>query len=183
MSGQLSASQPTWQAPAEPKPSWRRLVIDAVSILIVSAVVGVAAGFVWERLWTPPSGLAYQGKWGLDGEGLPHDFSGTGLYALVAIVAGLLLGVVVALVFDRDEVVTLAAGVVGAALAGALMWLVGTALGPADPHTLAKAADDFEPIVSDLRVRGRGAFVAFPLGATLSAAAVFLLSARRRRAS
>jgi hypothetical protein len=183
MSGQLSAPRPTQQSPAEPNPSWRRLVLDAVSILIGSVVVGVAAGFVWERLWTPPSGLALQGKWGLDGEGLPHEFSGTGLYALVAIVAGLLLGSVVALVVNRDEVVTLAAVVVGAALAGALMWVVGTALGPADPHTLAKAADDFEPIVSDLRVHGIGVFVAFPLGATLASAAMFLLGARRRRAS
>ncbi len=183
MSGQLSATEPTAVAPDDPKASRRRLAIEVAAILVLSALAGVLAGFLWEKLWTPPVGIAFQGKWGLDGEGLSHDFAGTGLYALVAMLAGLLLGAILARVFDSDEVVTLFTVVVGAALAAALMWLVGTTLGPPDPRILARSAVDLEPLLSDLRVQGWGAFAAFPLGATASAAAVFLLTAGRRRAT
>lgn len=180
MSGQLSHPVPTWQPPVEPRPTARRIAVDVVAILVVFAVVGVACGFLWEHVWTPPAGLAYQHKWMLDGAGLPNDFSGTGLFALVGGVAGLVVGLVLAVLFDRDEVISLAAIMVGAALAAYLMWAVGKALGPPDPHTIARTADDFDPIPADLRVHGKAAFLAFPGAATLSAAAVFFLFPRRR---
>jgi ABC-type Fe3+ transport system permease subunit len=180
MSGQLSHPAPTWQPPAEPRPTARRVAIDVVAILMAFGVVGVACGFLWEHVWNPPAGLAYQHKWLLDGDGLPNDFSGTGLYAVIGAVAGLVLGLVLALLLDRDEVISLAAILAGAVLAAYLMWAVGRALGPPNPNTLASTADDFEPIPADLRVHGKAAFLAFPTGAMLAATAVFFLFPRRR---
>ena len=182
MSGQLS-SAPTWQAPVDPRPTRRRVVRDVVVILVLFVVVGAACGFLWEHVWSPPAGLAYQHKWFLDGDGLTDDFSGTGLYALIGAGAGLLLGLLASLVFDRDELVCLVTIMVGSVLAAYLMWAVGRALGPSDPHTLAKTADDFDPIPADLRVHGKAALLAFPMGATLSAAAVFFLFPRHRNRS
>jgi hypothetical protein len=180
MSGQLSRDAPTWQTPVEPPPGRRRVVLDVLVILALFVVVGVACGFLWEHIWSPPAGLAYQHKWVLDGDGLTADFSGTGLYALIGAAAGLVLGLVASLVLDRDEVVSLVTIMVGSVLAAYLMWVVGRALGPPDPHTVARTADDFDPIPADLRVHGKAALLAFPMGATLSAAAVFFLFPRRR---
>ncbi|MGD9961263.1 hypothetical protein [Nocardioides sp.] len=180
MSGQLSHPEPIESEPRADRPARRRLLADILAILATSLVVGVVAGFVWERIWTPPTGAAFQGKWILDGDGLPKDFSSTGIYVLVAVVAGLLVGTVTSLAFDHDEVVTLAAIVVGSLVATAVMWWVGTTLGPPDPAVLAKTADDFEPIVGDLGVSGKGAFCALPFGAVLSAAAVFFFKPPRR---
>lgn len=183
MSGQLSCPEATRQPPVEPTTSARRLAVDVLAILVAFGVAGVACGLLWEKVWTPPAGVAYQGTWVLDGAGLANDFAGTGLYALIGALAGLVLGVVLALLFDRDELVSLAAILLGATLAAGLMWVVGTALGPPDPARLAKPAADLTPIVGDLRVHGTGAFLGFPLGALLGASTVFLLSTRRRRSS
>jgi hypothetical protein len=166
-------------APVEQRSTIRRVAIDVTAILVVFAVAGVACGFLWEHIWTAPTGVAYQHKWVLDGGGLPEDFSGTGLYALIAAAAGLVLGLVLTLVFVNDEVASLVAIIVGAGLAAYLMWVVGVALGPPDPHTIARTAKDFDPIPSDLSVHGKSAWLAFPLGALVSAAAVFFLYPRR----
>jgi len=183
MSGRLSHPVPPWPQPVPPRPSVRQVMLDAAGILVTFAVVGTACGFLWERVWSAPEGLAYHHQWLLDGEGLPQDFSGTGLYALIGAGCGLVLGFVLALVFDRDELVALVAITVGAVLAAYLMWVVGTALGPPDPHVVAKTADDFDPIPSDLRVQGKAAFLAFPTSALLGATAVFFLFPYRRRGS
>jgi len=160
---------------------WRAGLPDVIAMLAIFAVVGAVCGFLWERLWTPPSGVAYQHEWILDGHGMPSDFAGTGGYAVIAAVVGVVLGLLLVLVFDHDELVTLAALVVGAALAAWVMWLVGTYLGPADPHAVAKTAADFEPIPGDLRVHGKGPFLAFPVG-TLVGASISLFCFTSRRA-
>ena len=133
-------------APGARMPQRMRSVLRQVAVvLLLFAVVGVLAGVVWQWVWSPPTGVAYQGSWVLDVEGLTHDFSGTGLYVVVGAVAGLLAGAAAGVLFDRDELVTLAAVVAGAALAAWLMKEVGQALGPPDPRPLAEAADDYTP--------------------------------------
>jgi hypothetical protein len=180
MSGQLSHRAPAQPPPVEQRSTSRRVVIDVVAILMVFAVAGAACGFLWERIWTAPTGAAYQHRWLLDGHGLPEDFSGTGLYVLIAASAGLVLGLVLTLFFDNDEVASLAAIIVGSVLAAYLMWVVGSALGPPDPHAIARTADDLDPIPADLSVHGKSPWLAFPLGALVSAAAVLFLFSRRR---
>ena len=93
---------------------------DAVALGLVVlgfAAAGVLAGFVWERLWTPPMGVVVDHRWGpADSLALQAQFSGTGWYVVVGAVAGLLLGVVATLLVDRAPVLTLLAVVVGAVL-------------------------------------------------------------------
>lgn len=169
-----------------------RWLLRALLVLVAAAAVGALAGVVWEWVWTPPSGIAYQGRWVLDENGLPSEFSGTGWYVVVAAAAGLLLGTGTALATREDEVVTLLAVAIGAVLAGWLMFHVGHRLGPPDPRALASGADDLTAIVGDLRVGGAGvhprpyaldspAFAAFPAGALLAFAALVLGLAPGRR--
>lgn len=146
------------------------------------AVLGVVCGLAWEAAWQPPPGVVYGEEWFLDPSGPDVGFAGTGLYVLIALGAGLLAGLVVAWLLRGHEVVTLGAVVVGSTLAGWLMYAVGHALGPADPDLLAVGAVDFSRLPAQLDVGdesgfapfGSAAAVAFPLGAVVGLAVLYL---------
>lgn len=154
-------------------------IAQAGIVLVVCAVAGVLAGVVWEWLWTPPVGVVVHHEWLLGLSGLRSEFSATGLYVVVASVAGLVVGAVCGLFLDRAELVTLVAVVVGAALAGWVMVQVGQVLGPPDPRQLAETAADRTRLPSDLRIAGNSPYVAFPAGATLGLAVVLLGLSKR----
>ena len=149
-------------------------IAQAGIVVAVCAVAGALAGVVWEWLWTPPVGVAIHHEWLVGLSGLRSEFTATGLYVVVASFAGLLVGVLCGLFLDRAELVTLAAVVVGAVLAGWIMVQVGQALGPPDPRQLAKSAAERTRLPSDLRIAGKSPYVAFPAGATLGLAVVLL---------
>jgi len=168
----------------------RRHVFDTGIVLVAFAAAGALCGLIWKSLWHPPPGVAYNHLWYLRAEGLPDDFSATGLYVVVAVVGGLLVAGAVALVVERDEVVTTVAVVVGSVVAAWLMYVVGHRLGPPDPHVLAQTAENLDPIPSDLTVAGHGPtisiswlrihwrlpgspFLAFPLGSVIGLAVVY----------
>ena len=78
--------------------------------------------------------------------------------------------------FDRSELVTLVAVIVGSALAAYLMLRVGTHLSPADPHELAKTAQDGDKLKGALRVRSWAPKGAFTFGALVGLALVYAVS-------
>lgn len=160
--------------PSGTRSGWVPAIIQAGIVVAVFAVAGALAGVVWEWLWTPSSGVVVDHEWLQGLAGVQAEFSGTGVYVLVAAAAGLLTGVLCALFLDRAELVTLVAVVAGAALAGWIMVQVGHALGPDDPRVLARTTDNGTRLPSDLRVVGASPYVAFPVGATLSLAVVLL---------
>ena len=154
-------------------------IAQAGIALGVCVAVGVLAGVVWHWLWTPSTGVVVDRKWLLGLSGLQAEFSATGLYVLVATVAGLLVGTLCGLFLDRAELVTLVAVLVGAALAGWVMVQVGQVLGPPDPRELAETARDGTRLPSALRIVGTSPYVAMPAGATLGLAVVLLGLAKR----
>jgi ABC-type nitrate/sulfonate/bicarbonate transport system permease component len=161
-------------------PSRARVALPLLLAVLALAAVGALAGAVWNWLWTPTSGVVYDHRWTAgDALGLQHQFSSTGWYVVVAAVAGLVAGIAVSLVVDRVPLLTLVAVVVGSALAAWVMLVVGTALGPPDPATAAKTADDGTRLPEHLDVSGRSPFIAFPVGALLGLVLVFIgLSSR-----
>ena len=167
----------------EPAPtqsgSVRPAIAQAGIALVICTVGGALAGVVWQWLWTPSTGVVVDHKWLLGLTGLQSEFTATGLYVLVASVAGLLVGSLCGLFLDRAELVTLVAVLVGAALAGWVMVQVGQALGPPDPRELAETARNGTRLPSDLRIVGTSPYVAFPAGATLGLAVVLLGLAKR----
>ncbi len=156
------------------------MVRQALIIIVLMAVAGVVAGLVWEWLWTPPTGVVMDHRWLQDESGLRGDFSGTGTYVAVAAVVGLLVGAGIAVVFDRAELVTLFAVVVGSVLAAWVMYQVGLAVGPPDPGPLAATAEELTRLPGKLRVSGKSPFVAFPSGALVGLVVVFFGLSRRR---
>jgi hypothetical protein len=178
----------------------RDVAVRVGVVLATFAVVGAIAGVVWEWVWTPPVGIVYRGEWILEPSGPDYDFSGTGWYVVIALVAGLLTAAVLGWVLVSGEVVTLVAAAVGSVLAGWLMFTVGHSLGPPDPRPLAAAMDDLEQLPSDLRVAGGdpdeaseydpdeasyslsgSAFLAFPLGTVVGLSVVWFTTAGRRK--
>jgi hypothetical protein len=158
-------------------------VVQALVVVAAVAAVGAVAGVVWEWVWSPPSGVVVHHQWVATSEAaLRAEFTGTGWYVVVAVVAGLLAGAVVALVADRRPLLTLAALVAGTALGAWLMRLVGVALGPGDPVGIARTARAGTHLPDMLRVSGASPYVAYPTGALVALAVVFLgLSAVHKR--
>ena len=166
----------------------RPLLLRMLAIVVVMGLVGVLAGVVWEWVWNPPTGVVFKDRWVLQPSGPDFGFSATGWYVVVASLAGLVAAATIGWLVRRDEVATLVGVALGAVLAGWLMLVVGHALGPADPQVLAAGRDDFTSLPSDLRVAGddqpllglgSSAFVAFPSGALIGLAVVFLMSRGR----
>jgi len=160
----------------------RRLLLRLVLVLAAFLALGAVAGVVWERLWSPPTGLVVDNAWYLDADGVQEDFSGTGLYVLVALATGALVGLATALTTRGHELATLAVVAAGSVAAAWLMLLTGTALGPPDPRPLADGREDYTEIPSDLRVVGVAPYVALPAGALTTVAVCFIgLNGSRRR--
>lgn len=167
---------------------WVPVAVQVVGVLVLCALAGLGAGWLWQHLWHAPSGVVADHTWYVDSEsGLRADFAGTGIYVLVALGTGLVVGAVVAVVFDRSELVTLAAVTLGSVLAAWVMWKVGVHASAVDPHEAAKTAADGTKLPGNLHVSGSGrlslhwheirvpaAYVAFPVGALSSLAVVFM---------
>jgi disulfide bond formation protein DsbB len=160
------------------------LLLRAVAMLAVFAGAGVGAGYAWRHLWTPPTGEAVEGSWvpvPLEA-GLANDFSGVGWYVVVAVVTGLLLGLVTALVMRRAEIAGVAVAVLGSALAAYLVLATGERLSPPDPDTVAATSDDGTEIPGDLEFDGWTPLLSLPVGTLASLGTIFMLTDRRRSA-
>lgn len=154
-----------------------------VAVLVVASLpVGAVLGMLWNWWWSPPLGIVYEGEWFLQPAGPDLSFDGTGLYVLIGAVAGVLLGVVAGH-YARDHAwATLVGVTLGAFAAAWVMFLVGQALGPADPQVLAARMDDLETLPARLGVGeetrwapfGSTAVLALPVGALLGLATSLL---------
>jgi hypothetical protein len=157
-------------------PMLRQVVVSVVLLVLAGALAGV----VWVWLWTPPTGVVVDHRWVPDESGLPNDFSATGSYVAIAAVTGLLVAVLLGVIFDRAEIVTLLAVLAGSVLAGWVMYHVGLALSPADPRSLADSVEDGTRLPGRLMVDGSSPFRAFPGGAMLGLVIVYFGLSRRR---
>jgi len=156
-------------------------VLEVLAVLALFAALGAGCGWLWYQVWDPPMGKAYDGVWFVDGEAdLRRVFDGTAWYVACAAGGGLVGGALAALFGRRSPLVTLAAVVVGSALAAWLMLRVGLQLSPADPETLAKTAADGTELPGRLTLDGgRSPYLAWPLGSLIALMVLnFLLSSR-----
>lgn len=135
-----------------------------VAVAVALLVAGALAGVLWWALWTPPTGVALAGEFVLDSDGARSAFDATGTFVLIALVLGLVAGLVIGWVTRRDELAVVGVATVAAVLAGLLMYAVGHLLGPPDPASLADGAEDYAPLVGDLTVAGRAPWLALPGG-------------------
>jgi hypothetical protein len=143
-------------------------------ILLAYAVLGAVAGVVWEWVWTPPGQVIAQHQVFYDSySSLRRVFTGTGLYVLVGAVVSALLALAVSVLVRGRELAVLALVLVGSALAAALMWRVGTLLGPADPATLAAHTTGRDTVPGELSVQGKSPYLVWPFVSLLVLSAVY----------
>lgn len=162
-------------------------VLEPLLVLLVFAVAGVGAGWVWERWWTPTIGVVIEGTWvpgyRMQGEQFVFDFpslegffDATAQYVVLGVGAGLLLGVLCALLGRRSEIVMLGAVLGGSVLAGYIAYRLGVHLGPVDPTLLETRVDDATVLPAALDLEGASPFVAWPLGALVGLCVTYLLT-------
>jgi hypothetical protein len=151
-----------------------RPLVVVVAVLVAYALLGVVAGFVWERVWTPPAQVVQQHQvYYADYGSLRRVFTGTGLYVLVGGAASALLALVVGALTRRRELLTLVTVLVGSSVAAIVMWKVGLRLGPADPATAAAHAADGTKLPGQLVVSGRSPYLIWPMVSLFVLALVF----------
>jgi hypothetical protein len=155
----------------------RGILSTVALVLLAYAVLGAVAGVVWELVWTPPGQVIEHHQVFYDSyASLRRVFTGTGLYAIVAAVAGVLLGLAVALLSRGRELLVLALVIVGSAIAAGVMWRVGTLLGPSDPASLAAHATGRTTASGELTVAGKSPFLVWPMASLLMVALVYFAS-------
>lgn len=187
MSDHLTAPPPPSAAGSrgDRRPASTTAALQAVATLVLAALVGVVGGWLVERLWGPPTtGMVVNHQWyrgviSLDPPTVAQNtdqavFSGTGWYVVVAVVGGLLIGAVAALFLARQELVTLAAVVVGTLAAGFVIYAVATSLAPPDPSVRAASAANGKVLSDTLHLGSRWIVLACPAGGLTSLAAIFL---------
>ena len=179
----MTATGPSVTPAPSARPWWVVPAVQGGLILALFAAVGALSGRVWWVLWSPaPKGIVYQGNWVPQpyAEGERADFAGTGWYVVVAVVAGLLLGVLAGLLLDRNELVTLVAVAAGSALAAWLMLRVGVSFSAPDPEVLAETAKEGSELPGRLDLAGNSPLLAFPIGSVAGLAiALFGISKHR----
>lgn len=153
------------------------LLREVLIVIGVFVLAGLFCGWLWHHLWAPaPKGLVFNHVPRFEDDA---DFSGPGIYFLIAVGTGLLLGLVMTFVFERDELWTLAAVVVGAVAAGGVMAAVGIILGPDSAAAVAEDADNWAKVTGDLHVPVLTVLTSFPGGALLGSVIVLTCFTRR----
>jgi hypothetical protein len=164
----------------------RPLLRHGVVVVVVFLAAGALAGVLWERLWDAPAGVTYEGSWYLEPAGPDVAFQGVALFVLIAFPLGLVLAVLAG-IRRGHELATVLLVLVAAALAGIVMYAVGTSLGPADPQALAAGKPDYTPLSGDLALNAPDeglapyrstALVALPAGAMTGLVATYLFASR-----
>ena len=147
-------------------------------MVVIFLVAGALGGWFWHHLWAPaPEGFVYAKIPRFDDD---QEFRGTGLYLMISVATGLVIAAVCTAVFERNELWTLAAVIVGAFAAGFVMQAVGHALGPDSASAFAEQAKDYERVRADLHAAWLPVIVGFPAGALLGSVSVLSLPTGRK---
>jgi hypothetical protein len=163
-----------------------RLLRRVLAVLALFVAGGAGGGVLWERLWHAPTGVAFEGRWYLEPAGPDFSFEAIALFVMIAFPLGLVLAVLAGL-WRGHETLTVVTVLMAAGVAAAVMYGVGSALGPPDPQALAAGQPDYTPLPGDLGLtapdRGRvpwhsTALVALPAGAMAGLVGSYLLSNR-----
>lgn len=125
-------------------------------------LVGVAAGFVWERLATPA-------EWEVRGTGLAMDeaaskgqFSVIVVFVLVGLIASLLLGLVMGWTLGDVGWIVSPLVITATTAASVIAWRLGIHLGPPDPSSITGASVG-DHIPARLAIDGVAPFVVWPI--------------------
>lgn len=152
--------------------SWERVAV-VVETGVVAVGLGVLMGLIW--WWVSPTE-----RWTVvDGGLIPADvgfnawFAADGWFAVLGVVAGVLLALISWRRGHRNAVALVVGMVVGGGLVAVTAWALGGALGPADAQTAAENAEVGSTLDGALGIRAFGVLFA-PVLAALTVTALLL---------
>jgi len=122
------------------RPAAAGAVGEVAMIVAPLTVLGVLCGVVWDLLVTPAELTKLANGGAMNESALGEQFGADGWYVVIALVAGVVSGAVLTWWRTRDALRTCGALLLGAAVAAAVMALVGHLLGPGDPRSALQAA-------------------------------------------
>jgi hypothetical protein len=122
------------------RPAAGRAVGEGAVTVLVLAALGALGGVVWALVATPAEFTRLANGGAMNEAALGRQFSADGWYVVISLVAGVLAGAVLTWWRSRDALRTCGALLLGAAVAAAVMAVVGHLLGPGDPRPALQAA-------------------------------------------
>lgn len=150
-------------------PRGRGAATDTAVILVGFLVTGVVCGVVWWLLVDPAEFTKTRDGSVMGEVDLTKRFAPDGWYAVIALVAGFLAGLVVTWRRARDLRLTTVLVVVGSLVAAAAMAAVGAALGPGDPDPVLASATRGTTVPADLSVSAGVTYLMWPIAALAGA--------------
>jgi hypothetical protein len=150
-----------------------------LAVLGTFLVLGVACGVLWWLLVDPAEYTRTLNGGGQMGEvDLSKRFNADGWYSVIAIVAGFLAGLGLTWWRSRDFRLTTVLLLPGAALAAAVMALVGRALGPGDPDVALASVQRGQAVPVQLVVDAAPGYLMWPVAVLFGALMVLWSSPR-----
>ena len=113
---------------------------DVALIVVVLGALGVLGGVVWELVVTPAQFTKLANGASMNEAAIGQQFGADGWYVVIALCAGVVAGTLLTWWRSDDPLRTCWALLLGAAVAAAVMAVVGHLLGPGDPRPALQAA-------------------------------------------
>lgn len=156
---------------------------DVLVVLGVFLALGVVGAFVWDQVAALPEFTRVKGNATMDEYQLGRQISADGWYALIALVGGLVAGVVLMLRRGADALVTMIVIGLSAALGAFVMLKLGLLLGPPDPASVLKETPVGAKVPARLELHAHGLLLVWPMAALLGAVSVIFLTTPAEAAS
>ena len=140
---------------------------------MVSALVGLPVGVLWRALAPLPRIIKRaDGLYRAGGEGNESSIAADGWFALLALLAGVLIALAVYLLTRPGRVVPLLALAAGGLLGSVVAWRVGVLLGPGPIEETSRGLAVGSRFDAPLDVSALGVLLAWPMGAVITYFAV-----------
>ena len=140
----------------------------------VFLALGVLCGLLWSVLVSPAEFTKLASGGAMGENELGKQFGADGWFVVIGFLAALGAGLVLTVWRSRDPLLTSLLLVVGAAVAAAVMALVGHWAGPGDPGQALRAAEVGAQVPECLDVDSFSIYLSWPFGALVGALFVLL---------
>ena len=176
-------SQPVPASPSESTPGARVRgpLLDLAVVAGWFLAAGLLGGWVWSRVVALPQVTKTGDSATLSPEELVKQVGIDGWFCVIAVVGGLLSGVLLLAWRRREPLLMVVLVVLGAGLAAWLMIHVGGALGPGDERTALRGLAEGAQVSEQLVLHAPGVAWAWPITAALGALIYLWVLARPGR--
>jgi hypothetical protein len=156
--------------PAESGPSGpRAILVDVLVVAVWSVLAGIIGGLVWVLVAKPPEGTRTAGSASIPSEELVKQVGIDGWFFVIALVGGLLSGVLLLAWRRRDPLLMVVLVALGGGLSSWVMVVVGKLFGPDEELGALRSLPDGSHVHEQLRLHAPGVAWVWALAAAFGA--------------